>query len=101
MIEQKNKYYNEIFLAPGKYFHHEYNIVNYYQLPDTLQQIHNKNLIKQYSLILPDKKTLPLPDCFLKQWSLLPRIVLSLGMLLYSKILPCSHGPAGYLSQYQ
>ncbi len=53
LIEQGN-----IFLAPGCYFHSEFNGVGYNDFPPLLQRKHNQQLIHQYSLPLPNENAL-------------------------------------------
>lgn len=83
LIEQGN-----ILLAPGCYFHSEFNGVGYNDFPPLLQRKHNQQLIHQYSLPLPNEKTPLLPKVLSEHWALLPEVALGLGVLLHAKPLP-------------
>ncbi len=80
---------NNIFLAPGHYFHREFNDINYHELPPLLQKKYNQILIQKYSLALPNEKTQLLPTALSEHWSYLPRIALGLGEILHPRPLPC------------
>ncbi|MEX0422707.1 hypothetical protein KDV38_03015 [Providencia rettgeri] len=83
LIEQGN-----IFLAPGCYFHSEFNGVGYNDFPPLLQRKHNQQLIQQYALPLPNEKTPLLPKVLSEHWALLPEVALGLGVLLHAEPLP-------------
>ncbi len=53
LIEQGN-----IFLAPGCYFHSEFNGVGYNDFPPLLQRKHNQQLIHQYHCLCLMKNAL-------------------------------------------
>ncbi|MBP6123960.1 MULTISPECIES: hypothetical protein [Providencia] len=91
LIHQSN-----IFLAPGHYFHREFNHALYHELPPLLQKKHNQRLIQQYSLQLPNKRTCLLPSILATHWLDLPKIALGLGVILHPTPLPC----VGELSQF-
>lgn len=80
LIDQKN-----IFLAPGNYFHNEFNHPNYHQLPTKLQQKHNQNLIEKYSLTMPDNYTRALPSVLSNSWESFPTIAITLGNVWQKK----------------
>ncbi|OAT51363.1 hypothetical protein [Providencia heimbachae] len=92
LIHQSN-----IFLAPGHYFHREFNHALYHELPPLLQKEHNQWLIQQYSLTLPNERTCLLPTVLSNHWLDLPKIALGLGVILHPTPLPWW----GELSQYR
>ncbi|EFB73054.1 type III secretion apparatus protein OrgA/MxiK [Providencia rustigianii] len=92
LIDQK-----DIFLAPGCYFHPEFNHDNYHLLPVPLQHRQNQKLIQRYSLGLPDENTQMLPDAVAQNWAQLPKVAWGLGVIQSPKPLPWW----GELSQYQ
>lgn len=75
-----------IFLAPGQYFHPDFNYDGYHQLPTLLKERHNKQLIEQYCLSIPNTHTRLLPQVLLTYWDKLPIIAVHLGGLLQAKI---------------
>ncbi len=77
-----------IFLAPGCYFHSDFNGVGYHDLPPVLQRKHNLQLIQQYSLPMPNEKTPLLPKVLSQHWALFPEVALGLGVLLHADPLP-------------
>lgn len=82
LIDQKN-----IFLAPGNYFHDEFNLPIYHQLPAKLQQQHNQNLIEKYALKMPNENTRILPSLLSNNWGAFPTIAITLGHLWQRKSL--------------
>lgn len=80
LIDQKN-----IFLAPGNYFHDEFNLPIYHQLPAKLQQQHNQNLIEKYALKMPNENTRILPSLLSNNWEAFPTIAITLGHLWQRK----------------
>ncbi|MGG4664631.1 hypothetical protein [Providencia vermicola] len=76
LIDQEN-----IFLAPGSYFHQEFSAPIYHQLPVKLQQQHNQYLIEKYTLKMPDNHTRALPSLFSNSWGAFPTIAITLGNL--------------------
>lgn len=76
---------NDIFLAPGHYFHPDFNGDIYHQLPLPLQQQHNQKLIEQYALPLPENRTPLLPKVLSMCWTQLPTVAIYLGLLLDTK----------------
>lgn len=78
LIEQK-----DIFLAPGHYFHSEFNGVIYDQLPPLLQKQHNQKLIEKYTLLIPNNQTAFLPKILSTHWNKLPIIAVHLGGILH------------------
>lgn len=75
-----------IFLAPGQYFHPDFNCDGYHQLPTLLQERHNKQLIEEYCLSIPNIHTRLLPQALSSCWNKLPIIAVHLGGLLQTKI---------------
>lgn len=77
LIEQ-----GDIFLAPGNYFHPEFNGLIYIQLPPLLQKQHNQKLIEQYDLQMPSTQTRLLPKALSVHWKKLPIVAVHLGAFL-------------------
>lgn len=81
---------SDIFLAPGSYFHSDFNGDNYHQLPLPLQQRHNQKLIEKYALPMPENRTLLLPKVLSTHWKQLPAVAIYLGLLLQTESPPWS-----------
>lgn len=91
----------KILLAPGEYFHSEYSGVDYSALPPVLQRVHNRRLLTQYQLPMPNAQLPVLPDIITEHWTELPKIAWALGVFLLPDPLPWWVQISGYANLRQ
>ncbi len=75
----------DIFLAPGSYFHSEFNGDFYHQLPVLLQEQHNHKLIEQYALPSANPRTPLLPNVLSIHWKQLPIVAVHIGGVMQTE----------------